>query len=540
VTIPKWSGREARLLRAALRMTMDEFAAHLGVSRRTVANWEKLGERVTPLPQSQAILDTALSRTDDDTRGRFHSTATDEPDPSCQSGGKGLCASAISPESLLTCHSWTQDTTEALTEFIPAEQELTVDTALALSQEWRIVEPPQVCETRVGRRIGRRLVEVTRERTEMLRHMDDFLGGADMYDLVRRELRSTLTMMADASYSELSGRALLTAVGELCQLAGWVASDAGLHDAARRYYLGGVSAAHAGQDEPLAANLLSSLSYQVANTGDPRVAVLLATTAYQGARASATATTNALLLERVAWAYARLGDIQKTKRVLAQVDDVFATSQPADDPAFTYWLTRQEVDVMAGRCLTELHQPDTPIPLLSQAIEQSTTTPATGNWPSTCPGWRRPTSTAAMSMRLPPWPRVPSGWLPVSPAPAVPNAFNLSGAYSRPTAGTTPLTPSRTRPESSPGTGRSRSHSIDRHEGPAGALRPPRSSRGPSSAAKVSFSSCVSAPSPGRSWAASTWPRSPAARRRTTTSSPGPWQSAAWSRSSSPPGLPMG
>lgn len=379
VTVPKWSGREARLLRAALRMTMDDFAARLDVSRRTVANWEKLGERITPLPESQAILDTALRQADDDARRRFHTTATRGQGGQDRGGSghgpsspaqAGRHASAISPESLLTCHSWNRDTTEALTEFISAEHELSAGTALALSREWRVVEPPQVRELRAGRRIGKRLVKVTKERTEMLRRMDDFLGGGDMYDLVRRELRAMLVMMAEASYAEPFGRALLATAGELSQLAGWVASDAGLHDAAQRYYLGGMSAAHAGQDEPLAANLLSSLSYQVANIGDPRVAVLLATTAYQGAGTTATATTRALLLERVAWANARLGDTQTTVRALADVDDVFTSSQPATDSAFTYWLTRQEIDVMAGRCLTELGQPDTPVTLLSNAIEQ--------------------------------------------------------------------------------------------------------------------------------------------------------------------------
>ncbi|MFC8845700.1 MULTISPECIES: hypothetical protein [unclassified Micromonospora] len=70
---------------------------------------------------------------------------------------------------------------------------------------------------------------------------------------------------------------------------GWVASDAGLTGQAERYYLGGVSAAHAAQDNPLAANLLSSLAYQKANVADPREAVLLASSAYHGAKATATA-----------------------------------------------------------------------------------------------------------------------------------------------------------------------------------------------------------------------------------------------------------
>src|SRR5947208_1696348 len=79
-----------------------------------------------------------------------------------------------------------------------------------------------------------------------------------------------------ASFDERSGRRLLTAVGELAQLAGWVASDAGEYVAAQGLYLGGVSAASAAGDRGLAGQLLSSLSYQVANVGDPADAVLLA------------------------------------------------------------------------------------------------------------------------------------------------------------------------------------------------------------------------------------------------------------------------
>ena len=44
-----------------------------------------------------------------------------------------------------------------------------------------------------------------------------------------------------------------------------------------------------------------------------RRAALLARTAYAGARHSATATTKALLLERVAWADAKSGDLGGTR-----------------------------------------------------------------------------------------------------------------------------------------------------------------------------------------------------------------------------------
>jgi tetratricopeptide (TPR) repeat protein len=198
--------------------------------------------------------------------------------------------------------------------------------------------------------------------------MDDFLGGGDMHDLVRHELRATLGMVRGASYTDKVGRSLLAAVGELCHLAGWVASDAGLHHIAERYYLGGVSAAHAAKHQPLAANLLSQLAYQVANVGDPREAVLLASTAYKGAEQTATPAARAMLLERVAWANAKFGDAQATKKTLDAVDDAFASSKPESEPAWTYWFDRKEIDIMAGRCLTQLKQPERAIELLTRAV----------------------------------------------------------------------------------------------------------------------------------------------------------------------------
>ena len=150
--------------------------------------------------------------------------------------------------------------------------------------------------------------------------------------------------------------------------AGWVASDAGLYVRAERYYLGGVAAAHAAQDNPLAASLLSSLAYQKANVADPRDAVLLASHAYRGAQATATATTRALLLERIAWANARFGDPQETWRALGEVDEACAETNPSADPAWVYWLNRDEIHVMAGRCLTELKRPTKAITLLTAAV----------------------------------------------------------------------------------------------------------------------------------------------------------------------------
>ncbi|MGW0467961.1 helix-turn-helix domain-containing protein [Streptomyces sp. NPDC003027] len=71
VNVQQWTGREAKALRSALRMSTRAFAEHLGVALRTVAKWEKHGADTHPRPDTQAILDTALARADEAAHARF-------------------------------------------------------------------------------------------------------------------------------------------------------------------------------------------------------------------------------------------------------------------------------------------------------------------------------------------------------------------------------------------------------------------------------------------------------------------------------------
>jgi tetratricopeptide (TPR) repeat protein len=71
IAVERWTGRETRALRRALRMTVIGFAEHLGVAVRTVSNWEARGTDIEPLPEMQAALDTALSRASSESVHRF-------------------------------------------------------------------------------------------------------------------------------------------------------------------------------------------------------------------------------------------------------------------------------------------------------------------------------------------------------------------------------------------------------------------------------------------------------------------------------------
>ena len=285
--------------------------------------------------------------------------------PSPEHSGQGSCIR----DDLLAKSAWDLDDIAALSaEFDRALAKSSIDEIDSLAHQWLISSPPQVIALNAGRRIGHSLVSTVEHRVIQLRRADDFLSGRDSHLLVNKELQATLHLLREASCTDDEARGLLTAVGELSQLATWVSADAGLYADAMRFTEGGVLAAHAAGDTPLAGNIISTLAYQLANTGNPHHAAVLATTAFAGARARATATTKALLLERIAWADAKSGDPRACERTLGQVQEEFDHSKPDDDPDWVYWLNQQEIDVMAGRCYTELGKPKLAEPLLANAI----------------------------------------------------------------------------------------------------------------------------------------------------------------------------
>jgi len=269
---------------------------------------------------------------------------------------------------LITKREWTRDDLSSLSaSFDNAISRSVLADIEMLAHEWLAADTPQLIELCAGRRIGDSLIETTEHRVIQLRRADDYMSGRTSHTLVHQELQTTTKLLDEATLTEDQTRRLLTATGELAQLAAWVTADAGLYKQAASYAEGGILAAHAADNAPLAGNIISTLSYQLANTGNPRQAAMLARTAYAGARHSATASTKALLLERVAWADAKSGDLVSCERALGQVEENFSHAKPEDNPDWVYWLNREEIDVMAGRCFTELKQPARAEPLLRSA-----------------------------------------------------------------------------------------------------------------------------------------------------------------------------
>ena len=95
-----WTGRSACALQAALRMSNEAFAAHLGIGVRTVAGWhQKPGLR--PRPEMQQLLDTALARAPAEVGERF-AVLTGQPPPAVSVRGDDNGAAADAEHRLIT------------------------------------------------------------------------------------------------------------------------------------------------------------------------------------------------------------------------------------------------------------------------------------------------------------------------------------------------------------------------------------------------------------------------------------------------------
>ncbi|MFF3736059.1 helix-turn-helix domain-containing protein [Streptomyces sp. NPDC002566] len=235
-------------------------------------------------------------------------------------------------------------------------------------------DPLAPLSARTGRRIGMGQVDDLQKRVHGLRLADDVLAGGDLIRPALRELRSAVKLYREGTHTAEVGRQLLRQIGELAQIAGWIASDAGQHEEAERIYRLGISAARQAEDQTLAGNLAGSLAYQMSNNGREAEGLTLAQAAFNDARAEAPPKARALYLDRVAWAHTKAGgreNGQQAMRALGEAGQALSEdSEGTESPAYLYWVDAGELRVMESRVYTELHRPLRAVPLLREVLSE--------------------------------------------------------------------------------------------------------------------------------------------------------------------------
>ncbi|MEU1809655.1 helix-turn-helix transcriptional regulator [Micromonospora aurantiaca (nom. illeg.)] len=198
-----------------------------------------------------------------------------------------------------------------------------------------------------------------------LRRWDDLLGGGDLAGHGARRLRQAVRGYRRAGPA--SRRAMLPALAESAQLAGWLAADAGDLGGGLVAYRLALRAAVAAGQPPLAGHVLASASHLLADAGDPAGALVLARIGYAAGRATASPGLRALLLHRVALAAALAGRPRAAGQALAGADRA-GTPEPGREPPWLYWLDAAELAAMTGRTLVALGRHAAAVPLLAPVV----------------------------------------------------------------------------------------------------------------------------------------------------------------------------
>ncbi|MFD5469035.1 hypothetical protein [Streptomyces sp. NPDC127105] len=79
----------------------------------------------------------------------------------------------------------------------------------------------------------------------------------------------------------------------------------------------------------------------------------------------------ALLYERLAWACAAANQPARTEQALDTARAALDEQQDGEpQPDWAAWVDQTELDIMTGRCWTELRRPLRAVPVLTQALDQ--------------------------------------------------------------------------------------------------------------------------------------------------------------------------
>lgn len=211
-------------------------------------------------------------------------------------------------------------------------------------------------------------VNQLRARTARLRRLDDILGGGDTYRVYLSEYQRTKRLLRTSSTTADSRRGLLCLISEQAQQAGWAAFDGGQPKEAATLYEESMAAAREAGDGDLFGNALAFLAYQEA---DRDQAADIAARSCDSITSDTPAGVRALLYERLAWACATANRPADTERALnaawAALED---QRQDETAPDWAAWVDETELNIMAGRCWTELRRPLRAVPVLTTALAQ--------------------------------------------------------------------------------------------------------------------------------------------------------------------------
>jgi hypothetical protein len=197
--------------------------------------------------------------------------------------------------------------------------------------------------TPVPSMVGAREVSEVRSAAQAFGNWDARYGGGFVREAVMAQLRFAVQLL-NAQCSEQTRGELLSAVGYLGHVTGFMAFDAYAHDDAQRMFRFALGCAEEAGDWHLRAKILSSMARQAIWCGDPDSGLTFSEMALVRAD-RLTATEQAMLHTARARALGKLHRSQETLMAVGNADEAFGHAEPSNDPP---WMAYYDVAQHAG------------------------------------------------------------------------------------------------------------------------------------------------------------------------------------------------
>ena len=356
-TVDRWTGREAKLLREALRLSVRDFAARLGIGVRTVNKWEARQTDITPLPHMQEVLDTALARASDGAKTRFAAaTRADVP----EHGTVQLSGQPVRGAMLLVV-------VNGRLMFMPVDTDALAVAPLVGHAD---VEPLErlASAARQPSRVNPVAVEHLELVTQTHRSLYYDLSSVELIAAVTGHLQVTTLLLGGTQPLPLRRR-LAAIAGETAGHAAWLFHDLGDEYSAAHYYAIAEVAIREAGDPALDAYVRGFRSLAMGTQGQAREALGFVRGAVEIAERSATATTRAWLASLEARALASVGDTKSCCGALHWARTAIGQSCREEDPAWMYEFDHARLLAVSGACYVQLGKTAAAEQTLREALE---------------------------------------------------------------------------------------------------------------------------------------------------------------------------
>jgi tetratricopeptide (TPR) repeat protein len=241
--------------------------------------------------------------------------------------------------------------------------------------------PPAESTARVaGRRIGMPEVEIINEQGANLRRLDCRYGSGRVREQCVQLLHSAADTVMHGTYSEKTGKALLSAVAQASWLAGNMAEDVGRHSLAQRYYIQALDLTMRAGDRIYAGYLLSQMARMTQRIGrsaltehdrlrHARQSVTLARAGLGVTQGVATPLLSAQLHVAEGRGLALLGDRNVTRQAIREAERHYERSRPGEEPPSLTFYAGYSLAADIGRCLRNIGEPEQAVKMIGQAVD---------------------------------------------------------------------------------------------------------------------------------------------------------------------------